>query len=428
MMARSGLPRLRTAAQRFGLSLALVGLGLLGSPPGSAPDPPPVLAAQLSPTEPAGLTSMISASVAVSVHASGLVNPRGITAGPDGWLYVAEAGHGRPVSARRADPQARAALSSRSARVSRVDPAGHLEVVLDRLPSFYDGQIDHGAADVAFLEDTLYVLTASGGYQVGDLSFDNQLLGLESREPPSAARSIFNLTEYNLARRGLTREQVVNWTEGAGGVPFGLAALNGALYVSDSLQHHVTRIAPDGRSRRLIQYPPSNRMLAGLAVGPDEALYVAEIGVLPRDDANGKITRLGPGGAARTFLDRLPDVLDLTFHTDGSLYLLQSARPGARAPLNGQVMRIRPDGLREVLASGISFPSSLAIGPDGNLYVTTDGHSEGSGQGVLLRFDIAARSGERNPLLEGVLAVLATIVVLAGAWLGLELSARRALS
>jgi sugar lactone lactonase YvrE len=419
----------RASLRRPGLSLAVAALGLaaalwIAGPFGQSP----ASATQTDGADGAEAAPSVSASVAVSVHASGLVNPRGIAAGPDGLLYVAEAGYGRPTSSQRTDPQARTALASHSARVSRVDRAGQVEVLVDQLPSFYDGQLDHGAADLAFLDDTLYLLTSAGGYEVGDLQFDNQLLSLESLEPPGSARTVFNLTEYNLARLGLSREQVRSWTEGTGGVPFALAALRGALYVSDSLQQHVTRITPDGRTRRLIQYPPSTRMLAGLTAGPDGALYLAELGEQPRDDANARIIRLGPGGTAQTFLDKLPDVLDLTFGSDGALYLLQSARPGARTPLNGQVMVIRPDGGREVLASGISFPSSLVVASDGELYVTSDGYSDGGGQGVLLKLEIAARFGPRNPLLEGVLAVLATVVVLVGAWLGLAIAARRALS
>ncbi len=116
-------------------------------------------------------------------------------------------------------------------------------------------------------------------------------------------------------------------------------------------------------------------MITGLTAGPDGGLYLAELGELPRDGPNAKIVRLGPGGVARTQLQSLPDVIDLAFDQQANLYLLQSARPGRREPLSGRIEVIRSDGERKVLASGLSFPSSLVFGPDGNLYVADFGTS-----------------------------------------------------
>lgn len=394
---------------------------------GFAFQPPTAALAQATPEPgPERLTAMISSTVPVSVLAHGLVNPRGLAAGPDRWLYVAEAGRERP-GGRRSDPQARFWMTGHSGRVSRISLDGWVEPVVSGLPSFFDGQVDYGAADVAFLDDNLYLVTAAGGFEVRDPAYDNLLLLVE----PTASerlKPLFNLTEYNLARMGLERHQVSSWTQGAGGAPFSLAELDGALYVSDSVQRHVTRITPDGRVRRMLQHPPGSRMITGLASGPDGGLYLAELGELPRDGPNAKITRLGPGGLARTQLQGLPDVLDLTFDQQGNLYLLESARPGRREPLGGRIEVVRPGGARELLASGLSFPSALTFGPDGNLYVSSDGPSDGGGKGLILKLQLASPSDGRSDLLWSGLSVFGSIVLLVGVWVGISIRARQALS
>src|SRR6185503_7240049 len=69
----------------------------------------------------------------IKVFASGLVNPRGLAFGPDGALYVAEAGNGgdRLVEVGAPKPHA----LGRSGRVSRLGPNGQRTTVVEGLPS-----------------------------------------------------------------------------------------------------------------------------------------------------------------------------------------------------------------------------------------------------------------------------------------------------
>jgi glucose/arabinose dehydrogenase len=99
------------------------------------------------------LTSSVWARTVTTV-ASGLNGPREMKFGPDGALYVGEAGTGGPT-----------------ATVSRIAPDGErttavsgLASALSSLPSG-DTQ---GAADVAFLGSNLYVLVGGGGCSHGN--------------------------------------------------------------------------------------------------------------------------------------------------------------------------------------------------------------------------------------------------------------------
>src|SRR5439155_21741023 len=107
----------------------------------------------------------IQASVGATTLFRGLVNPRGIVFGPDGRLYVAEAGAGGPETPDVGSRGQRYRMGF-TARVSRIDLQGNREIVLDQLASFSNGEDELGATDVAFLDGALYVLTATGGYEI----------------------------------------------------------------------------------------------------------------------------------------------------------------------------------------------------------------------------------------------------------------------
>ena|ERR1700722_13514744 len=110
-------------------------------------------------------------SVKVSVFASKLVNPRGLKFGPDGYLYVAEAGSpaGVPLEAPAglggdcsagANGPGNYFGSAKGPRISRIDANGNVTTFVDRLPSSEAGGFASGVADVAFIGNTMYAILA----------------------------------------------------------------------------------------------------------------------------------------------------------------------------------------------------------------------------------------------------------------------------
>lgn len=107
----------------------------------------------------------------VSTYATGLTNPRGMTFGPDGSLYVAEAGTGGTQTPADIDPSCPVNVNvfspytaGYSGRVTRVLANGTTETVADNLPSMTDvTAVSYGPTDVAFVGGTLYVLIEMGG-------------------------------------------------------------------------------------------------------------------------------------------------------------------------------------------------------------------------------------------------------------------------
>jgi hypothetical protein len=62
-----------------------------------------------------------------------------------------------------------------------------------------------------------------------------------------------------------------------------------------------------------------------------------------------------------------------------------STAPAGPAPATGAIVRVRAGHPAETIASGLMFPTGMAIGSDGAFYVSANGFGFGAGQGQILK-------------------------------------------
>jgi hypothetical protein len=312
----------------------------------------------------------------------------------DGWaLYVAEAGTGG------SDPCAmvRGALQCTGATgaVSRYYQ-GHQRRVVRGLPSYApsSGIGATGPHDVSYAWGSGYVTIGLGGplspvemrslfgeqfgwivrfQDSGRWSFDTDVASYEQESNPGAGPLDSN--PYALLE-GAGRRIIVD----AGG--------NALLQISS--ERRISTIAifasrAQGRSTDAV----SN----SVAVGPDGAYYVGELTGVPFVPETANIWRVVPGEEPQVYCTGFSFILDLDFDRRGNLYVLEHA--SAPFPTGvGTLYRIARDCSRTPVVTGLTNPTSLAIGPDGDAYISNFGTSPDVGE--VIRVDLRRRDGRER--------------------------------
>src|SRR5262249_26970114 len=128
-------------------------------------------------------------------------NPRGLTFGPDGSLYVAEAGTGGTTTTDtcpQVPPPIGPYTGGSTAKVERFGLDGSRSTVADGLPSAAEaiGEIE-GVADVAFLDGQLYALISGGGCSHGHTDAPNALVKVNA---DGSTTQVADLSAYYQAR------------------------------------------------------------------------------------------------------------------------------------------------------------------------------------------------------------------------------------
>lgn len=321
---------------------------------------------------------------------TGLDNPRGLAFGPEGGLYVAEAGRGGPgVCVPLPDGPGTRCYGATGA-ISRLW-RGTQERIATGLPSLAGqpaGGTAAGPQHISFQgRGGLYVTIGYGG-PPADLA-TGALAGLGfgylMHVPASGhAKRIVDVAGYELAANPDGAQVDSN--------PFGLLALPGHRLIADAGGNSLLDVAANGSISTVATFPKlpgpfglRDAVPTDVVLGPDGAYYVSTLTGFPFTAGTASVYRVVPGQAPAPYATGLTQVTDLAFGSDGSLYTLQhaSAIPGVGFPFAGPgaIRKVPPGGgaSSTLVAGGLPRATGLVVGPRGALFVVVNGASSGDG-------------------------------------------------
>jgi hypothetical protein len=326
-----------------------------------------------------GLASPVAAQT-VTLVMDELDNPRGLAFGPEGALYVAEAGRGGDGPCVEVRGQLR--CYGPTGALTRLWN-GKQERVATGLPSYLnpDGTAI-GPHDVSF--------QGLGGAFVTIGFGEDPAIRAAFGEAGASFGTLVQVApsgQWRVVADVLVHEATAN-PDGdiINSNPYGILAEPGAHVITDAGANSLFRVEANGAISTLAVFPSrsagrlTDAVPTEVVVGPDGAYYVSELTGVPFAAGAARVYRVVPGAAPEVVLEGFKTIIDLDFGPDGSLYVLQHATGPVFFPGPGEVIRVAPDGTRTVVAGGLTRPTSLLVGSDGAIYVSNRGASVGTGE------------------------------------------------
>ncbi|ACZ43300.1 conserved hypothetical protein [Thermobaculum terrenum ATCC BAA-798] len=351
-----------------------------------------------------GVVSPASSAQAatVTIVATGLNNPRHLAFGPDGAIYIAEAGKGGSGPCVNG-PEGRTCFGN-TGSITKIWHGGQARVVRG-LPSAAspDGSFAIGPHDVSAIWSSIqvqdhraldYFVLIGGGFLRPALGKSGVNFGrLIKIRPDGVRRSKADLWTYE--------KQHDPAGDGADSNPYSLLTLRGRHIIADAGGNSLLKVRrSDGRISTLATFP--KRMVPGpdgqlvrmdpvptsVDQGPDRAYYVGELTGFPFPKFGARVYRVMYGHEREVYARRFTNIIDVAWGPDNSLYVLEmfknslaNANPQDPSSLQGRLVRIRPDGSRTtVMSEGLYAPGGVAVAEDGTIYVTNWAILPGKGE------------------------------------------------
>lgn len=338
----------------------------------------------------------VRAQSGLLVIASGLDNPRGLNFGPDGALYVAEAGRGgtSTLCAPAPDPPFANRCYGPTGAITRILAVGDQRRVVVGLPSIApaSGNTAQGPVDIDFGMGAAWVTTGFGGNPANRAPLEAggvQLGRLLKINSIGQWESVVDLSAHEAANNpdGTTVDSN----------PFGLRVLDDRAYVADAGANTVLQISKTGAISTFGVFPARQPTAApvsvqavptSVAVAPNGDVYVGELTGAPFFVGAARVYRIPAGGGTPVVVATgFTNIIDIALGPDGAGYVLEHDANGIITPGDdGRLIRLNTNGTQTVLAStGLVKPGGVAIGPDGAIYVTLRANSAAIGEVVRIQ-------------------------------------------
>jgi hypothetical protein len=335
----------------------------------------------------------------MTVVASHLNNPRGLSASDDGKLYLAEAGRGSTNHC-LTDPTGATTCVGQTGSIDLVGGHGVTRLVTGLISIAGQGGV--GA-------EGMVAVSASGGALYGQFGANT------SGIPPSGLPTyLLQAAHRDLGQFGRVRGASFVDRAGVGDFDFiwanahtnlnpqfpdsnpnGVLVTGGKRFVADAGANTLDEVTSDGHVHVLTYFgvpsgSPTDAVPTCVAKGPDGALYVGELlggSFAPGGARIWRVVVNNDGTVTKSVWARgLTTVQGCGFDHSGNFYATEFQVNGldespTGSPL-GALVKIAPDGSRTTLGTGsLFFPSGFAAGSDGSLFVSNCSIAPASGFG-----------------------------------------------
>lgn len=258
----------------------------------------------------------------------------GSTVGPDGALYVPEGAAGR---------------------IWRVDQkTGEATTFASGLPKTVVLGDLGGAVDVAFIDDTAYILVTLVGKDYGG----NDVVGIYRMDGPDSYTVIADIGTWSMDHPPIPEFVVPS------GVQFSMQPYKGGFLVTDGHHNRVLFVRLNGKITELVAF--SDVVPTGLAVWGNR-IYMTEAGPIPHHPQDGKIITFKPKSyTPKEVASGASMLIDVEFGPGRTLYALSHgiwpdpSYEGAPAvPNTGSLVKVDENGSLTAVIGCLNQPTSL---------------------------------------------------------------------
>ncbi len=329
--------------------------------------------------------------------ATGLNNPRHISFGSDGTLYIAEAGKGGdqdgegPYGAIKADEKTGVGIGA-TGQISVVSPDGTQSVLIPELASMNIGfgQV-YGPMDVYASGTSYWVVLGLGAKDPGLGKRADALV--QYGRSDNAAKMVVDLSAFENDNNPDQNpdDKVSNPADIA-------VAEDGTIYLADASANSVLTWTEQGGLKLFAAWPVKENEAAAVptsvAVGANGDVYVGFLTGFPFTAEKSRIEVYTSAGKLKATYNNLSFITDVLVTEDGTIYAVQFASSFGDqgwTPGSGSVVKVTEDGSAPI-AENLNFPYGIALSPDGQLAVSVDTFGAAPDSGRVIALDITASS------------------------------------